>query len=118
MWQLGVRDAEEYYLLAEENRINIRLVRPDRGRILDRAGKIVADNENTYRISLVKEEAGDVDDVLRKLQLLLGMNGEDLDKIRKQLDRVRGFVPITVKDRVTWEELSIIALHTPALRGV
>lgn len=118
MWQLGVRDAEEYYLLAEENRINIRLVRPDRGRILDRAGKIVADNENTYRISLVKEEAGVVDDVLRKLQLRLGLNGEDLDKIRKQLDRVRGFVPITVKDRVTWEELSIIALNTPALPGV
>ena len=58
MWQLGVRDAEEYYLLAEENRISMRLVRPDRGRILDRAGKIVADNEQTYRISLVKEEAG------------------------------------------------------------
>jgi sulfoxide reductase heme-binding subunit YedZ len=46
MWQLGVRDAEQYYLLAEENRISLRLVRPDRGRILDRAGKIVADNEH------------------------------------------------------------------------
>ena len=28
MWQLGVRDAEQYYLLAEENRINIRLIPP------------------------------------------------------------------------------------------
>lgn len=118
MWQLGVRDAEEYYLLAEENRINLRLVRPDRGRIFDRAGKIVADNEHTYRITLVKEEARDVDDVLAKLQRLLGLTGEDIDRIREQLDRVRGFVPVTVKDRVTWEELSIIALNTPALPGV
>ncbi|MFN7090144.1 MAG: hypothetical protein ACK4P4_06310, partial [Allorhizobium sp.] len=96
MWQLGVRDAEEYYLLAEENRINLRLVRPDRGRIFDRAGKIVADNEHTYRITLVKEEARDVDDVLAKLQRLLGLTGEDIDRIREQLDRVRGFVPVTV----------------------
>jgi penicillin-binding protein 2 len=118
MWQLGVRDAEEYYLLAEENRINLRLVRPDRGRIFDRAGKIVADNEHTYRIMLVKEEARDVDDVLAKLQRLLGLTSEDIDRIREQLDRVRGFVPVTVKDRVTWEELSIIALNTPALPGV
>lgn len=100
MWQLGVRDAEEYYLLAEENRINLRLVRPDRGRIFDRAGKIVADNEHTYRIMLVKEEARDVDDVLAKLQRLLGLTSEDIDRIREQLDRVRGFVPVTVKDRM------------------
>ena len=118
MWQLGVRDAEEYYLLAEENRINLRLVRPDRGRIFDRAGKIVADNEHTYRITLVNEKARDVDDVLAKLQRLLGLTSEDIDRIREQLDRVWGFVPVTVKDRVTWEELSIIALNTPALPGV
>jgi len=80
MWQLGVRDAEEYYLLAEENRINLRLVRPDRGRIFDRAGKIVADNEHTYRITLVNEEARDVDDVLAKLQRLLGLTSEDIDR--------------------------------------
>ncbi|MEY5037787.1 MAG: penicillin-binding protein 2, partial [Pseudomonadota bacterium] len=76
MWQLGVRDAEQYYLLAEENRISLRLVRPDRGRILDRAGKIVADNEQAYRITLVKEEARDVDDVLQKLRVLLGLDAE------------------------------------------
>ena len=84
MWQLGVRDAEEYYLLAEENRINLRLVRPDRGRIFDRAGKIVADNEHTYRITLVKEEARDVDDVLAKLQRLLGLTGEVIDRTIKR----------------------------------
>lgn len=91
---------------------------PDRGRIFDRSGKIVADNEHTYRITLVKEEARDVDGVLAKLQRLLGLTGEVIDRIREQLDRVRGFVPVTVKDRVTWEELSIIALNTPALPGV
>lgn len=38
-WQFGVRDAEQYYLLAEENRISLRLVRPDRGRIYDRSDR-------------------------------------------------------------------------------
>jgi penicillin-binding protein 2 len=118
MWQLGVRDAEQYYLLAEENRISLRLVRPDRGRILDRAGKIVADNEQAYRITLVREEARDVDDVLEKLQRLLGLIDETLSKVREQIARTQAFVPITVKDRVTWEELSIVALNSPVLPGV
>ena len=118
MWQLGVRDAEQYYLLAEENRISLRLVRPDRGRIFDRSGKIVADNEQAYRITLVREETQDVDDVLEKLRLLLGLDEETLTKVREQTAQVRAFVPITVKDRVTWDELSIVALNSPVLPGV
>lgn len=118
MWQLGVRDAEQYYLLAEENRISLRLVRPDRGRIFDSAGKIIADNEQAYRITLVREEARDVEDVLEKLRLLLGLDEETLTKVREQTARVRAFVPITVKDRVTWDELSIVALNSPVLPGV
>jgi penicillin-binding protein 2 len=118
MWQLAVRDAEQYYLLAEENRISLRLVRPDRGRIFDRTGKIVAENEHAYRITLVREEARDIEEVLAKLRLLLGLDDETIQKVLALLDRTQSFVPITVKDRVTWEEFSRVALNAPVLPGV
>lgn len=118
MWQLAVRDAEQYYLLAEENRISLRLVRPDRGRILDRKGKVVADNEHAYRITLVREEARDVDVVLVRLRQLLGIDDETIGQVKDLLERTQSFVPITVKDRVTWEELSRVALNAPVLPGV
>lgn len=118
MWQLGVRDADQYFLLAEENRISLRLVPPNRGRIYDRAGKIVADNEQAFRITLVREEVEDLEDVIAKLRRLLGLDDEAIQKIRGQVDRASGFASITVKDRVTWEELSIVAVNAPALPGV
>lgn len=118
LWQLAVRDAEQYYLLAEENRISLRLVRPDRGRIFDRNGKIVADNEHAYRITLVREETRDVDAVLANLRTLLGLDDETIQKVKALLERTQSFVPITVKDRVTWEEFSRVALNAPALPGV
>jgi penicillin-binding protein 2 len=118
MWQMGVRDADQYYLLAEENRINHRLVLPGRGRIFDRAGKIVADNEQTYRITLVREEIRDVDDVLQKLRQLLELDEESLTKIREQIARNQAFLPVTVKDRVTWDELSFVAMNAPVLPGI
>lgn len=118
MWQLGVRDADQYYLLAEENRISLRLVPPNRGRIYDRAGKIVADNEQAYRVTLVREEVEDLEDVLAKLRRLLGLDDEAIVKIKGQIERTSGFAPITVKDRVTWEELSIVAVNAPALPGI
>lgn len=118
IWQLAVRDAERYYLLAEENRVSLRLVKPERGRIFDRTGKLVADNVQAYRITLVKEEARSVEDVLGKLRVLLGLEGETLRVLRDQIDRVQPFLPITVKDRVTWEELSVVAVNSPVLPGV
>ncbi len=56
MWQPGVRDAEQYSALAEEYRISLRLVRPDRGRVCDRAGMIVADDEPACRIALATQD--------------------------------------------------------------
>jgi len=82
MWQLGVRDADQYYLLAEENRISLRLVPPNRGRIYDRAGKIVADNEQAFRITLVREEVKDLEDVLAKLRRLLRLDDEAIVKVK------------------------------------
>lgn len=118
MWQLGVRDADQYYLLAEDNRISLRLVPPNRGRIHDRTGKVVADNEQAFRITLVREEVEDLEDVLAKLQRLLGLDDDAIMKLKSQIDRASGFAPITVKDRVTWEELSIVAVNAPALPGI
>lgn len=118
MWQFGVRDAEQYLLLAEENRISLRLVSPNRGRILDRTGKVVADNVQSYRVTLVSEEIPDVEEILSKLGLLLQLTEEDLTRAREQLVRVQSFVPVTVKDRISWEELSTVALNAPALPGV
>ena len=57
---MQVDQADEYRLLAEENRINIRLIPPTRGRIYDRNGEIIGQNSPSYRIVIVREDAGDV----------------------------------------------------------
>ena len=118
MWQFGVRDAEQYLLLAEENRISLRLVSPNRGRILDRTGKVVAENVQSYRVTLVPEDLPDFEQILSKLRLLLPLTEEDITRALEQVARVQSFVPVTLKDRITWEELSAVALNAPALPGV
>src|SRR5258708_34142997 len=58
MYYLQVVQAGRYGLLADENRINIRLGAPPRGPIVDRFGALLAHNRPTYRVVLVAEEAG------------------------------------------------------------
>ena len=115
---LGVDQADQYQLLAEENRINIQLIPPARGLILDRNGKLIAGNEQNYRVVITKEGAGDVQAVLNRLSHLIPMTKGDMTRITRELDRNSAFVPIPVADRLSWEDLSKIALNTPALPGV
>jgi penicillin-binding protein 2 len=118
MRYMQVDQADEFRLLAEENRINIRLIPPARGLILDRNGKLIAGNEQNYRVVITREEAGDVDLVLARLQQVIPLRPEDLDKSRKEIDRRSSFVPIVVADWLRWEDLSAVAVNAPALPGV
>lgn len=118
MRYLQVDQADQFRLLAEENRINIRLIPPARGLILDRNGKLIAGNEQNYRVVITREDAGDVDLVLARLAAIVPLAAEDLEKTRKELERRSSFVPITVADRLSWEDFSKIALNAPTLPGV
>lgn len=118
MRSLQIEQSEEYRLLAEENRINIRLLPPARGLIYDRDGRIIADNEQNYRIVLIREDAGDVDQVLEKLGSLITLDPDRIEKAREEMARRSPFVPVTVAERVTWDEIARVTVNAPALPGV
>lgn len=118
MRYLQVDRADSFQLLAEENRIKIRLLPPARGVIEDRNGHLIAGNEQNYRITITREDAGDVNDVMQRLAKLISLSGEDIDKALKELARRSPTLPITVADRLSWEDFSRVAVNAPALAGV
>ncbi|MFD3190469.1 penicillin-binding protein 2 [Sedimentitalea sp. HM32M-2] len=118
MRYMQVDQADQFRLLAEENRINIRLIPPARGELFDRNGKIVARNSPSYRIVIVREDAGDVDKVIADLSRLVELDEEDLNRAMTEMRRSPPFLPITLADRVTWDEISKVAVNAPALPGI
>ena len=118
MRYMQVDQADQFRLLAEENRINIRLIPPSRGLIEDRNGKVIAGNEQNYRVVITREDAGDVAMVLHRLASLIPLSPEEIDRTVKETDRTSPFVSIIVADRLSWDDLSKIALNSPTLPGV
>ena len=115
---MQVEQADAFRLLAEENRINVRLIPPRRGRIFDREGRLIAGNEPAYRITVVREDAGDVEAVLRRLARIVPLTEEDIDRVAAEAARSAPFLPVTVADRVSWEDVSRVAVNAPALPGI
>jgi len=118
MRHLQVDQAEEFRLLAEENRINIRLIPPDRGLIQDRNGKVIAGNEQNYRVVISREAAGDVELVMRRLASVIPMTAEEMRRAIDDVTAMSDFVPVTVAERLSWDDFSRVAVNAPVLPGV
>ena len=118
MRYMQVEQADQFRVLAEENRISIRLIAPARGQIYDRNGAVIAENQPSYRIIMVREDAGDIDMVMRRLATLIDLGPEDQERALKEMRESRGDTQVTVADRVSWDDISKVAINAPALPGV
>lgn len=119
MYYLQVMQGDKYAVLADENRINIRLLPPPRGHILDRNGVPMAINRQNYRVLVVSEQTNnDLDGTLDMLANLIPVNDHDRARIAREVKRHRSFVPVTVRENLTWEDVARIELNVPDLPGV
>lgn len=118
MRQLQVEKADEFRLLADENSIKIRLLPPARGLVHDRNGRLVAGNEQNYRVTITPEDAGDVPAVLNRLAQLMPLSTDDIARTQKEVNRRSPTLPITVADRLSWDDFSRVAVNAPSLPGV
>lgn len=118
MYYLQVVESDRYSMLAEENRINLRLLPPPRGRILDRFGEPLAVNRQNFRVLIVSEQTKDIEGTLDALSEVIELSDYDRDRVRKEIRRRRSFVPITVRENLNWEDMARIQVNALDLPGV
>ena len=118
MYQLQIVEADRYLVLADENRINLQLLAPTRGRILDRFGAALADNQQNYRVVVIAEQAGDITATLDALARLIEIGEADRRRVSRDIRRKHPFVPVAVRGNLSWDEMARIEVAIPELPGV
>ena len=118
MYQIQVVESDRYKMLAEDNRINMRLVAPARGRIVDRFFSPLAVNRESYRVLLTAEQTRDVERTLERLDRLLGLTEAERSRVLREVARRRAFVPVTVREGLGWREVAKIEVNAPDLPGI
>ncbi len=118
MYYLQVLESDRYATLAEENRINLRLVPPTRGYIVDRFGMPLARNQQDFRLVIVREQTSDLDLTLARLSEIIHLSEDDDTRIRRDIKRRRSFVPVTVRENLPWKDVAQIEVNSPDLPGV
>ncbi len=118
LYYLQVLEADQYTLLADENRINYRLLPPLRGNIVDRFGQVVASNRENLQVMVVPEESPNLKETLSRVSEIVPLPDSQVLKVTNRAKRQRSFVPITVMENITWQQFSQINVHSPQLPGV
>jgi len=118
LYYLQVFQADKYKTLADENRISTRLLLPPRGVIYDRNGVLIASNKQNFQAMIVAEQTPNLQKTLDEFKKIMPLSEEEEAKIKKELRRNKSFVPIKIKDNLTWEEVSKIQLNAPDLQGI
>lgn len=119
LYQLQIREGDQYKVAAEDNRISERLIVPPRGRIIDRFGTDLATNRRNYRLLLVAEQTPEgAAQALDNIGKIIVLTDDQKSKALRDIAQTKKFVPVPVVENLSWDEFSRINLHLPYLPGV
>jgi len=109
----------DYYVeLSQGNRVRQDPIPASRGLILDRNGKVLADNEPAYTLELIREQVPDLNDTIKRLAALGLVDADEIDDTRRMVMSRRSFDNVPVRLRLTDEEIGRFAVHRFQFQGV
>ncbi|HEY9093199.1 penicillin-binding protein 2 [Parasphingorhabdus sp.] len=118
MAYISVAENERYQLLSESNRVNLTLVPPRRGWMIDRNGKPIANNKTDFRVDLIPDMMKDKQKTVATLAELLSLDQETIDRINKELKQASSFQPVQVATGLDWERYAAVSVRLPDMPGV
>lgn len=118
MAYISIYDNERYVLESESNRLNLTLIPPRRGWIVDRKGKAIANNKVSLRIDLIPDRVQDKDATVAQLQTLLGLDQDTVQRIQRDLKDAAGYQPVAVAENIAEDRYAAVLVRLPDLPGV
>lgn len=115
---ISIAENEHYELLSESNRVNLTLIPPRRGWIVDRYGKPLADNRTDFRVDIIPDRLHDKDATVASLAELLALEPDEVQRIQEDLKNAAGFQPVQVADKLDYTQYAAVSVRLPELPGV
>lgn len=115
---LAVAENEKYRLESESNRVNLTLIPPRRGWILDRNGAPLASNRADFRVDLIPERLQNAEATIDRLGALLSLEPSRIADIKDKVATSRGFQPVEVASGLRYEQFAALSVRMPEFPGV
>ncbi|QBE63096.1 penicillin-binding protein 2 [Pseudoduganella lutea] len=106
VWLQVIRHSD-YMAQAEDNRIAVVPVQPNRGLILDRNGVVLARNYSAYTLEITPSKLRvPLEEMIDSLALIVEVTPKDRRRFRKLMDESKNFASIPLRTRLSDEEVA------------
>ncbi len=118
MAYIAIAENEKYEVEAESNRVNLSLIPPRRGWILDRNGAPLASNRADFRVDLIPERLTDKDRTFAVLAEVLELDEYAVRDLADKVETSPDFQPLEVATGLSYDQFAAISVRLPEIPGV
>jgi penicillin-binding protein 2 len=118
LWYLQLLQGDHFRNQSESNRIRLVDVPPRRGLIFDTKGRLLADNRPAFTLAAIPEDVPDWDQLTRRLESLVGIKPEEIERARKAARGQPPFKPIRLRSHLDRHQLALLETFRYELPGV
>ena len=115
---LQIIQHEYYQTRAEDNRISLVPIVPNRGLIVDRNGAVLARNYSAYTLEITPSRVKDLEATIDALAAIIDVQPRDRKRFKRLLEESRNFESLPIRTRLTDEEVAKFIAHRFRFPGV
>ena len=108
---LQVVKRDQYYTMAEANRISVVPVVPNRGVVYDRNGEVLAANYSAFTLEVTPSKVKNLEKVLDDLAMIIDIQPKDRRRIKRLLEESKSFESLPIRNRLTEAEVARFAVN-------
>ena len=118
LYNIQIKDSEKYRTLSKNNQIDVEILYPLRGKILDINKNILVSNKKVFDVYLIPENTSDINKTLNKISKILKINFTKKRKIIELSKKVKKFEKIKIFENIDWNELEKIESNKLNIEGI
>lgn len=110
-WLLQVLQHEKFVELADNNHLKTIPLRAPRGVLFDRNGRVLVENTNSFTIAIVREQTKHLDQTVRRLAEITGVDEARIREVVRNRRREPLFRPLPVIEHATFAQVAAVTAH-------
>ncbi|MGF1853739.1 penicillin-binding protein 2 [Vibrio satsumensis] len=118
LYNIQVNQYQDYKTRSNDNRIKVVPIAPNRGLIYDRNGVLLAENRPVFNLEITPEKINDMDDTLVRLQELIEIPPERIERFNRDRRNSRRFKSVPILNQLTEEQVAVFSVNQHKFPGV
>ena len=118
LFNIQINESDKYKTLSKNNQIDVEIIYPLRGKILDKNNKVLVENKKVFDVYLIPENTKDVNVTLNELSKIVKIDFSKKRKILELSKKAKKFEKIKILENIDWNTLEKIEANKFKTQGI